>query len=563
MRLSISLTLSLFSATHLSATASKISARQRMRMLQKAEAASAPTNHRALNNGRGIGIGGGPDNARGGGSDKISGSGSGGPSMGGNNGKGHSYYGHGITIEKPHSANLDTNDSGVTTDKTEYNYDEPVYISFDLKNEHVPTDVLAVLAGQDMAEWKMGVFMRMADPQDGALLPIKSAVPTFVDQGGSTGGGGKGGERSLQQSTAVPPAGVDGDETTQATEPPAPEEVPPPPTLNYKGTATLTADQTSAAILDESKFGTGFDVFLLDDSGRAIIGPAAFYMIKTETMVEEEEARQNLVPNHPLARFDHSKKTKHNYGNGGGVSSGKGGGKNMNGISIAQKIEVKEIGQGTGKDGGMIIATASSLAEYTLETDKLEYGLNEDVTVTYNLNPNANSVYRRLQRGNVGGGGTGVGGSLGNGNGNGGSNGKGNDLLTTTSSSANPASTTTTTTTEATVDQGAGDGDIDIDGDMNPEEPEDIDPEDKTLFSMGVYMRMAHPQDGALAPILDVPFCSDAASCARNVEDLEAGEFVIKTADLDSSIGGFDLWILNGNGHGVAGPQTFYISSEA
>ena len=59
-----------------------------------------------------------------------------------------------------------------------------------------------------------------------------------------------------------------------------------------------------------------------------------------------------------------------------------------------------------------------------------------------------------------------------------------------------------------------------------------------------------------------MPFCSTEEDCAgKTTDDLQAGTFTLSTNDLDiTEYGtGYDVWVLNGLGHGVAGPYTFYI----
>ena len=64
-------------------------------------------------------------------------------------------------------------------------------------------------------------------------------------------------------------------------------------------------------------------------------------------------------------------------------------------------------------------------------------------------------------------------------------------------------------------------------------------------------------------PCIDVPFCvdpDDTANCI--VEDLESGDLSFSTNDLDlgKTGTGYDVWVLNGSGAGVAGPFTFYVT---
>ena len=69
-------------------------------------------------------------------------------------------------------------------------------------------------------------------------------------------------------------------------------------------------------------------------------------------------------------------------------------------------------------------------------------------------------------------------------------------------------------------------------------------------------MMQAHPQCGSLSPIISKPFCDDPANCG-NPEDLNAGTFTFGTDELDAT-SGYDVWLLNGLGCGIAGPWTIY-----
>ena len=116
--------------------------------------------------------------------------------------------------KKSHTAHLDANDSGITTDSTEYTYGTPISVSFELTEDLVIGDAGTNgrrLDGLDVNTLKVGLFMRMvsnvllsvwylffshiksdlfisiyhipssqANPQDGALEPIMQVTPTIV-----------------------------------------------------------------------------------------------------------------------------------------------------------------------------------------------------------------------------------------------------------------------------------------------------------------------------------------------------------------------------------------------
>ncbi len=98
--------------------------------------------------------------------------------------------------------------------------------------------------------------------------------------------------------------------------------------------------------------------------------------------------------------------------------------------------------------------------------------------------------------------------------------------------------------------------------DLAIEEQEEIDPSDITQYSLGVYMKMAHPQGGKLPPIYQVHLC-DSDSCSA--EEISSGEITIDVDSLDTSKygKGFDLWLLDGSGDGMAGPVNFSVDIDA
>ena len=477
---------------------------RRMRMLQRTESRNAASQRRTKQNGQKNGGGGNP----GGGNPNL-GVGGGGPGNSNNDkgdksGQGNSKGYGGKRIVEQHSAHLDTNDAGITTDKIEYTYGEPIVVTFDLTNELVSDEVLSTLDVSTMSEWKIGLYMRMARPQDGALEPIVSVSPSFTEnvdvgrmlllqQQQQQQQQQRGKLRGLQDvvTTVVPTS--TGVTSTGATSVPTPEEEEPqddvtdedepqgpPPTLNYVGSATFTT--TDIETLDPNLYGNGFDIYLIDNDGRQVIGPATLYELKSPEMLAADEAKANEkakeMNKNGLMKFNHAK-VKHQYGKGG---SAKGGAK---GSASPFGITSKSMGKGSGVDGGQILGTTESLATYVLTTNAEYYTMGDEVIVTYDISQDvdAEEGRRRLQKGNNGNKGGG------NGNGNGNNNKKPEVVETTTSSTTTTTGgddetspPTTTTPPEPDIDMSAGDNDMAA--------PVEIDPDDLHLYSLGIYMRM-------------------------------------------------------------------------
>ena len=565
---SSSLSLALL-AFHANAPSSVVSA---FRHKQKNNPAAAPTNnnnnlsalerkHRILtrkernnigkrdlkNNGNGNGNGNGQGGGQQGGNSYVDadttstggGGNSNGKSKGGSNKKDKTDDG------ASHSAHLDTNDNGITLDQVEYSYDDPITVKFDLTNDYVADDVLANLDLTTMGDWTVGVFMRMANPQGGDLEAITSAVPTIINnavddatveaelfgevtsrrlraprrvQGNSGNSNGKGKTKTgpTTPSSSVGDSLFD-DGGTDATEAPPVVGTQDLPNLDYTGNAIIT--DTSWKTLNEKRFGTGFDVYILDQNGAAIMGPGTFYIIKTEDQIEAdaqvEKGKKNELAKNGLMKFNHAK-TKHSYDK----TTGKGSGKSP----------AADLGLASGVDGQAIISSdQGNLAEYTLLTDAEFYDVgNTVITVTYDISQGVDAdiiARRRMLKGKNSNNGNGnkpetttttqatspatsvssssSTASTGNGNGNG--NGNKPETTTTTqatspatsvSSSSSTASTatpddgtplfetTTTPTPDAQVDMTAGEA-----SDVDYEDVE-IDATDVTLYSLGVFDRM-------------------------------------------------------------------------
>lgn len=93
--------------------------------------------------------------------------------------------------------------------------------------------------------------------------------------------------------------------------------------------------------------------------------------------------------------------------------------------------------------------------------------------------------------------------------------------------------------------------------DMALEEEEEtvIDSSDITLYSICVFMKMSHPQGGTLDAILKEPLCPpDKATCSP--EEISSGIIEVPTTNVNLlEFGtGYDIWLCDGSGDGVAGP---------
>lgn len=498
-----------------------------------------------------------------------------------------------------HSAAMDRNDNGIDLDAAEYTYGDAVAGSFEVTNDKVSMEVLADLDMSRTKEWTIGVFMRMQRPVPGED-PIVSIVPSSIS--GVDGAAAKVSvgslmekpKRALQAVQEVMAAdAVDAEAEAAALDMAAAPDLAnlEIPDLHLSGGFTIPGRSTVADVLDENVYGTGFDVYLLDGEGRDIIGPATFYTKPTEDMQQAEAAAyakfsMNLARDHSNKKHIHKVSTK-------GNAKGKGPATGM-GIAGAKGIPLVNA-EGAGKGGAApapILAAEPLMGDYLLETDKEYYDLGEKVVVTYDLSADTGHRLVRMLQGfkqKRAGGFGGRGGSKNKigkgggkrknkGGGKGGNKGDNEDLPivdpTPPDVDPTPPDVDEITTTlapptdppEVPYDGPDPDDMDDMDGGFIGEafeDPDEVDLDDVTLFRVGVFMRMAHPQGGSLAPIVDVGLCS-SDDCFP--EDASMGSVEINTDDLNAgSVNGlgFAVWILNGAGGEVAGPFDFYINADS
>jgi hypothetical protein len=301
--------------------------------------------------------------------------------------------------------------------------------------------------------------------------------------------------------------------------------------LNYQGTFTLHTN------IEMKEAGTGYDLYLLDESGcNTILGPEAV----TITLTPEEQALEDAAaekkaksPNTPLGR--------------------------------AQKAKAKVVSYKKDKpkidDSKVTIQTKPALSadDYELTTDKSEYVLGEDIEVNYSVSAAPAAVEsRRLkqklvvekqpgpitdkqvneQPGPI-------------------TDEQVNKQPGPPTQPGTPTQPEPPTLVEVEEEEGEQQPDF-LPTDLAVEEETQCDPTDITKFKLGVFMKMAHPQGGKLPAVYEVPLCT-SASCST--EEVSAGSITISSAELDTSKWGtgYDVWLLDCTGDGVAGPVNFVL----
>lgn len=135
----------------------------------------------------------------------------------------------------------------IMSNKKEYDYDDTVSIDFALPLSS-PTNRIK----EDLSNFKIGIFMRMANPQGGSLDPVV-ALPlcsnevfstcTTSESNGLTTGSVTFGQESMEQ--------------------------------------MMPAD--SGWPMDLHQWGTDFDAYVLDESGNDVVGPVKFNIMMDDT----------------------------------------------------------------------------------------------------------------------------------------------------------------------------------------------------------------------------------------------------------------------------------------
>lgn len=426
-------------------------------------------------------------------------------------------------------------DSGIELQDDEFTVGDPIDVHFELEPAKL-VERGVTLNMTNSGDWKVGIFMKMENPQGGALEPIVSLVPSITEKDEDT---------------------LEGDVTFS----------------DDAAIVALMAGREPSWPTDLIQFGTGYDIWLLDEVGAGILGPEDFVLELTEEMKEEAkliEEEKEKEPKHGLMLYDKGGKKKGDYSSYSDGNSSKAG----------KAEEAAPL---------LVLGTdVQSLSEYTLVTDKTEYLDNEDIVVSFDISETS-QVVRRLQSSDLqyrkqfkqrrllpkadkededkG------------------KKGKKDDETTTSttvaaggtegsttipseeSSTTLPTDVTTTTNEDAQGEDELEEGPPDM---IDPELEEVIDRDDLSLYKIGIFMRMARPQGGKLEPLVSVPLCGQVDCSTFTVDQLKAGSVTFGASHLSSMTGewplntgehgtGFDIWVLNGRGEEVAGPTEFAI----
>ena len=319
------------------------------------------------------------------------------------------------------------------------------------------------------------------------------------------------------------------------------------PILSVDVTTTVAEDgstvgsfsmATTEALRDS---GIGYDLFVMDESGcNVLLGPEAV----TVTLSPEEQAAEDA------AAEEEAKKDK--------TAMGKSQKERVSKKKTYKKKEKKVDSK------SVTISSKEALSEeaYEMTTDKDEYEADDLILVNYSITaaPEATAEGRRLkQRKNKN---------------------KNKEDQPEPESEPEPIVVTDEPAEDLpaapVVDQPEpelqpdpldSEEEEDEEGEQQPdllpadlaiEEETEIDSTDITTYRLGVFMKMANPQGGKLPPLHEVPLCA-SESCTA--EEVSSGTITISAVDIDTDKygNGFDLWLLDAGGDGMAGPVNFVI----
>jgi len=153
-----------------------------------------------------------------------------------------------VADEASSSTTTGPSKSSITSNKEKYEDDESVSIHFSIPAPSSTNDIK-----EDLSKYKIGIFMRMAHPQGGALDPVVS-LPLCSNNSNE----GSSGECITNS-----------DLTT--------------------GSVTFSQESMEQMMpggswpIDLYQWGTGFDAYVLGDSGEELVGPVKFNIMMDET----------------------------------------------------------------------------------------------------------------------------------------------------------------------------------------------------------------------------------------------------------------------------------------
>mmetsp|Transcript_19580 Transcript_19580/g.41931 ORF Transcript_19580/g.41931 Transcript_19580/m.41931 type:complete len:462 (+) Transcript_19580:226-1611(+) len=380
-----------------------------------------------------------------------------------------------------------TAEPSITLDKSTYAESESIAVTFSVGSPSHPyyssSDAPSLNLDYNYPEWSVGLFMRDADPQGGTLSPIVSVnVCGAMEEG------------------------CDADDRSFAT-------------YNDLG-LTFGSEYLDLMQgvwpLEVSRYGTGFDAYVLDGKGAAAIGPLSFYIQSEYDDDDVDEGTNGPVEYRPVSKSSSVAKPSTNSA-----------------INNAASNPLLKYHKGTKKSTERQHATASKSSATAQANVKIASA--NGLEMSRNTIPSEPSFQK-------------------------------------TAGVAAAESTTGPSIRSIS---------------SNKEEYEDDEPvsisfsfpadEDLSNYKIGIFMRMANPQGGALPPIVSMPVCSGEGSSECNMSgDLTVGSVTFSQENMEHMMPegagwpmdlyqwgtGFDVYVLDESGDDVTGPVKFNIMMD-
>lgn len=347
----------------------------------------------------------------------------------------------------------------------------PYYSSADAPSTHVD---------RNYPKWSVGLFMRDADPQGGTLAPIVS-----INMCGAVGDACNADDRSHMSYNEV--------------------------TVTF-GDADNMGLMQGTWPLEVSRYGTGFDAYVLDGRGAAAIGPLEFYV---QTDFDDEDVD-----------------SFHAHGNQGKQykpkpSSASGGSGAEEAASLSSRAKSNPLLK---YNKGTIKSTERQHASVALGTKaNVKIMTGNGLEMTSSAIPNEDAIHK--------------------------------------DGSSEEKESKSKGHIHSNKEEYEEDESVTIDFSI------DNSIDELANYRLGIFMRMAHPQGGELEPVVSLPLCSDDGTHGKCISgsDVTTGSVTFSSDSVEDMIGsswpmdlyewgtGFDAYVLNESGDDVVGPVKFNI----
>ncbi|KAL7528393.1 hypothetical protein ACHAXR_002425 [Thalassiosira sp. AJA248-18] len=269
--------------------------------------------------------------------------------------------------------------------------------------------------------------------------------------------------------------------------------------------------------LEVNNYGTGFDAYVLDGKGAAAIGPLEF-------MIHSEDDDEDSYSNSGKAQYKPSSSSSQSSTSSSSV---------VKASSSISSHPLAKFNKGTKKATERQHASVSKATLGLAQNSKIIHA--NGLEMSSSAIPSEDSIHK---------------------------------VAAAAEQQQQQVSQGTITSNKEKYDD---DESVSIDFSLSSNQGQD----DLSNYKIGIFMRMAHPQGGALDPVVSLPLCStnegsSSSNCISN-NDLTSGSVTFSSSSMDQMMGsswpldlyqwgtGFDAYILDERGDDVVGPVKFNI----